>query len=131
MSNDKVKMITVRALKPLVGAYPILGTDVPSDHISKVLDHNDRGELVEKRIAYKKFRMAMQVERAATPDDLADNQMSMARGEPSRVSLDGSRIITPADVMELPSSYVEANELVERGLVEIIADPKPAKKLAA
>lgn len=129
MSTSAKKILRVRCLKAVVGAYPCAATE--ADHISTQLVENDQGQLVTVRKPYKKFRMLQGYRKLATAADVADDADRVARGERSWMSLDGQHVEVPADEGYLPESYIRDNRLVESGLVEIIDEPKSPRRTAA
>lgn len=128
-TSAKTKMVRVRSLKAVVGAYPCPATE--ADHISTQLVENDQGQLVTARKPYKKFRLLQGYRKLATGADIADDAERVARGGHSWMSFDGQYIEVPADEGYLPETYVTENRLVERGLVEIIDEPKTPRRTAA
>lgn len=128
-TSAKTKMVRVRCLKAVVGAYPCPATE--ADHISTDLVENDQGQLVTVRKPYKKFRLLQGYRKFATAADVADDAARVARGERSWMSFDGQHIEVTADEGYLPESYIRDNRLVESGLVEIIDEHKSPRRTAA
>lgn len=121
--------VKVKALQPIVGAYPCSAGE--ADHIANVLGEDDQGNIVTKRVAYKKYQAKIETDRFASPQDIEDEEQREKREGDSfvpRLSADKTRITVPADpeFLELPRD--EADKLVARGLVEIIGGQlKPRK----
>lgn len=132
MSKTTNKMIRVRAIVPVVGAYPCSADQ--ADHVQSILKEDDNGNLVTGRAAFKKFKLACAVERPANPNDISNDAERLAAGDPPNV-VDGV-FRSEADECELPESYVAESQLVERGLVEVIEaapakSPAPVRKVKA
>ncbi len=128
-----MELVRVRALRPVVGAYPCEDVGV-ADHISKVLERNENGQIVEARAAYKKFRMTVETTRPASEADIEDDKerkrIAEVTGSEYTPKVVGQSVIEPADpeYLDMPKSYAEG--LAERGIVEIISGGGKLKRKA-
>lgn len=107
----------VRALKPVVGAYP---TDHGADHVQTELVPNEFGNLVNVKRGYKKYFMHPAYQRPATVQEVQDDQERVKRGEDP--VLQGGYVTVPADpeFLDLPADY--AKNLIAQGLAEPYKD---------
>ena len=113
-------MQTVTVEKPFVGAYKCSIDE--SDFIQDELVENDKGEIVTRRVPYKRVVGLMPQRRLATPDD-------QEKAKAGHLYVDGSWAYDSTEPMTITVPVTFAAQLSAKGLAKATEVPvSPAKK---
>lgn len=119
-----MELVKIKAVAPFVGAFPTTGDH--ADYIKDALVDDGHGNLVKRRIPYRKVVGTVDVWRPATEADRQDDaerrriaEMTGAEFH-SRLSSDGQSVLLPADPAVILVSPAYAKELVAKGLAEVV-----------